>query len=138
MKHRFITKLSAYGALALLAALPLAASAQRVMTQELQDFLIRIGAVITALTLIVSGLAVLFFIYGLVRFIANAGEEERRKEGKKAMGWGIIALFVMVSLWGIVTLIRSSVLGTGKAGTIKSMPPPTIDSPYFGDENELQ
>ena len=109
-----------------------------VYAQEADFLILRIRRWIVNLTPALAGLALLVFFWGVVKFIFNAGDEEKRREGKKFMLWGIIALFVMVSLWGIVTLIRSSVLGTGKAGTIKSMPPPTIDSPYFGDENELQ
>lgn len=54
---------------------------------------------------IVAALALLFFFWGLANFIFHADNEEKRKEGKSVMIWGIVALFVMVSVWGIVYLL---------------------------------
>ena len=56
-------------------------------------------------TPIVVGLAVLFFLYGLMKFILAAGNEDAKDEGKRIMIWGVIALFVMVSVWGLVQLL---------------------------------
>ena len=63
---------------------------------------------------IAIALAVLFFIWGLVIFIKNSGESEAQAEGKTKMLWGIIALFVIVSIWGIVGFIGYTV-GVGPA-----------------------
>jgi len=57
---------------------------------------------------VLIGILLLVFIWGLVVFIKNAANEEKRNEGKKLMFWGIISLFVAVSIWGIVTLLTSS------------------------------
>jgi cobalamin biosynthesis protein CobD/CbiB len=48
-----------------------------------------------------------FFLWGMAVFILNAGNEDKRKEGKQRMFWGIIILVVMVSIWGIVSLLAS-------------------------------
>jgi len=104
------------------------------VTAELAQFVTRLAFIISFLTFFVSGLALIFFIYGLGKFILSAGEEEKRKEGKKFMTWGIVALFVMTAIWGIVTLLRVSILGDGEANTT-SMPPPIIDHPFFGEVN---
>jgi len=62
----------------------------------------------------VAGLALFYFIWGLVTFIAKSGEETARTEGKSKMIWGIVALFVMVSVWGLVRLVANSFqIGTG-------------------------
>ncbi|MFQ5662114.1 MAG: pilin [Candidatus Paceibacteria bacterium] len=58
--------------------------------------------------LIVIGLAIAFFFWGLAKYILNAGDEEKKKEGRSIMIWGIIALFVMVSVWGIVRLLAET------------------------------
>jgi ABC-type Fe3+-siderophore transport system permease subunit len=58
---------------------------------------------------ILIGLAVLLFIWGLLKYIRGDGEEAK-KEGIKVVGYGIVSIFVMVSLWGIIHLI-GSVLG---------------------------
>jgi ABC-type Fe3+-siderophore transport system permease subunit len=55
---------------------------------------------------VVIGLAFLFFLWGLMKFILVAGDEKAKEEGKRIMIWGTIALFVMVSIWGIVNIIQ--------------------------------
>ena len=57
---------------------------------------------------IVIALALLYFFWGLARFILNAGDEDAQKAGKSIMLWGIIAFFVMVSVWGIVNFIGNA------------------------------
>lgn len=51
---------------------------------------------------IVIALALLYFFWGLAKFILNSGDEDAQKAGRNIMLWGIIAFFVMVSVWGIV------------------------------------
>lgn len=52
---------------------------------------------------VITGLALLIFLWGLTKFIARVGGDEKAvDEGKNLMKWGLIALFVMVSLWGII------------------------------------
>lgn len=65
---------------------------------------------------IVMSLAVLAFFWGLAKFILNAGSEEARDEGKNVMKWGIVALFVLVSVWGIVAFISNDILGFTPSG----------------------
>lgn len=53
-------------------------------------------------------LAVTGFIWGMVQFFLNPDNEEGRKKGKSFMIWGLIALFVMVSMWGLVGVISKT------------------------------
>lgn len=55
---------------------------------------------------IVVALALLYFFWGLARFILNSGDEDAQTKGKNIMLWGIIAFFVMVSVWGIVKFVQ--------------------------------
>ena len=50
-------------------------------------------------------LSIAVFIYGVVKFIFNADNEEERKKGKNFMIYGIISLFVIVSVWGLVNIL---------------------------------
>jgi hypothetical protein len=52
-------------------------------------------------------LAFLFFLFGLVKFMFSAGNEDAKDTGKRIMIWGIVILFVMVAVWGIVNFISS-------------------------------
>ena len=46
--------------------------------------------------------ALVYFIYGLLVFILNAGDPSRRDEGKKHLFWGLIGMTVMVSAFAIM------------------------------------
>lgn len=53
-------------------------------------------------------LATLVFLYGVLRFVGSGDNEEARQSGRNVMIFGVIVLFVMFSVWGIVGLIYSS------------------------------
>ena len=76
-------------------------------------------------TLIVSS-AVLMFFYGVIQFLMakRQGDGDGIKNGNKFMTWGLVALFVMFSVYGIIKLAQS-ILFNGK-------PMKTIDIPSFG------
>ena len=65
------------------------------------------GSVITILLVLVVSFALLFFFYGLAKFILNAGDESARQEGRNIMFWGIIALTVIVAVWGLVQVVAT-------------------------------
>jgi hypothetical protein len=50
------------------------------------------------------GLAVAVFIYGVLVLMFSEGGE-KKEDGKKYMVWGIIGIFVMVSVWGLVHIL---------------------------------
>lgn len=83
----------------------------------LDEFIARLHGWVGQLIPIVFALCLLVFLWGLVMFIAKSGDETERKEGKQKMLWGIIALFVAVSIWGIVGFIGSTI-------GITPLPPP--------------
>ena len=64
-------------------------------------------AVLKKLLPILISLAVILFVWGLVAFIFNSGDEKAKDEGKRKMIWGIVAIFVMVSIWGFVSILRN-------------------------------
>lgn len=51
---------------------------------------------------LIAALALMFFFLGLAKFILNAGDSKSHAEGRLFMTWGLVGLFVMVSLWGII------------------------------------
>ncbi|KKS30816.1 MAG: hypothetical protein UV60_C0006G0082 [Parcubacteria group bacterium GW2011_GWA2_43_11] len=73
--------------------------------------------------LVQVGLAValVVFVWGLMVFIANADNEKERDEGKSRMVWGIVALFMIVSVWGVVALL-SDLMGVSGADTTQPAP----------------
>jgi len=71
----------------------------------LDDFFINTLGVIDTVVPVLIALALLFFLWGLVVFIAQSGNEQATTQGKQKMIWGLIALFVLVSVWGIVNIL---------------------------------
>lgn len=53
-------------------------------------------------------IAVGFFLMGLIRYVSHGDNEEKRSEGTKMMIYGIVGLFFMVSIWGILRIFVSS------------------------------
>ncbi|MEX0917085.1 MAG: hypothetical protein WDZ90_00970 [Candidatus Paceibacterota bacterium] len=74
----------------------------------LQEILDTIGALINTATPIVVALALLYFLWGVGKYVFSAGDGERQKEGQNIMVWGIIALTVMVSVWGLVQVLADT------------------------------
>ena len=68
-------------------------------------------------------LAVVVFLWGMVKFVAHAGDEKAVEEGKQVVVYGLVAIFVIVSLWGIVGFIQKtlSISGPG-GGTLITIP----------------
>lgn len=62
------------------------------------------------------GLGLLYFMWGVVRYLISWGDEKARSESVKTITYGLIALFVMVAVWGLVQMIAVTVLGNGRIG----------------------
>lgn len=73
------------------------------------DFLGRVVVqIINPIILLLSAIAFVVFIWGVFEFIAHAGDEKRRTQGKEAILWGIVGLAVIFGAYGII----NTVLGT--------------------------
>lgn len=68
---------------------------------------------------LVFALALLFFFWGVAKYIWSVGAD--KDEGKKIMIWGVVALFVMASIWGLVSFIQEQ-LGIDKKATTGTIP----------------
>lgn len=97
-------------ALVTLFALPLMASAQA--PSNLTNLISFVGDSLNRLIPVVITLAVLFFFWGLAKYILGSGKGH--KAGKNIMIAGLTGLFVMVSIWGIIRLMQNT-LGVNQA-----------------------
>jgi hypothetical protein len=62
--------------------------------------------IINPLIVLVFLIAVAAFGWGMVRyFAAGQGSDQRVHDAKKIMWWGVIGMFVLASMWGIVFLL---------------------------------
>lgn len=68
---------------------------------------------------ILIGLALIFFFVGVIRYIYTAGKPKFRN----GMVWSLVALFVLVSVWGILRILQNSLLGgSGTQGGTQNAP----------------
>ena len=61
----------------------------------------------TAMELLV-GLAVLVLVWGIVKYIISADDPTARAEGRSLVLWGVIGVFAIVSIWGLVNILAGT------------------------------
>lgn len=87
-------------------------------SNPLVQFITLIRNVTEQLLPILVTLAVLAFFWFLIKFIWKGSDNpDERQKGVSGMGWAILAIFVMVSIWGIVQFIGSTT-GIQQGGTM--------------------
>lgn len=60
----------------------------------------------------IFGLLFLFIIWKIIdAWVIHAGDEKKREEGKRLVTVAILVFVLMISTWGIVTLIKTSIFG---------------------------
>ena len=81
---------------------------------SVDDLLFRINdRVLNPIIEIGFAIAFVIFIFGVMEFLRNAGVAEKREKSKKHMLWGVIGLFIMFSVFGIINLLLTTFGITG-------------------------
>jgi uncharacterized membrane protein len=65
--------------------------------------------IVSPLLWVLFGLATIYFLYGVFEFVKNAGSEEGRRTGGQHIMWGLIGMFIMFSVKGIINLILGTI-----------------------------
>lgn len=66
-----------------------------------------VQSILNVIIPIVITIAVIIFIVGVVKYV-TASDEEKQAEARKLMISGIIGLFVIVSIWGLVRVLQNT------------------------------
>jgi uncharacterized membrane protein YidH (DUF202 family) len=119
MKRIKIVLGSLVSALAFLPALAFAQSGVRL--QNLGTALNDVQYIMDRIVPMLIGLAVIVFLWGVLKFVFNAGDEDKRKEGRQLMVWGIVGIVVMVSVWGLVAFVQNT-FGVGNINSAQNIP----------------
>jgi hypothetical protein len=90
-------------------AIPLISFAEQ-NTRTLGDIVKTLALLAKSAAEVVGALFVLAFIWGIARFILNAGNSEQRTEDKLYLFWVVVALFVAFSVWGFVAILQQTLL----------------------------
>ena len=122
---------------------PALVSAQDAATRaagQASAFVDKLNTVILFPTIaLLSGIAMLVFIFGCFQYIALSGNDEARQKGVSHITWGIVGLVVMLSAYAILS-IAAGTFGLGgnldKANNgevvVPLPPPPPGDSGSSG------
>lgn len=68
----------------------------------------QVNQLVSILRVILLSSAILFFFWGMVVFLYNAGDSKLREEGKQRMLWSVIALFILLSVFGIIQYLSNT------------------------------
>ncbi len=102
----------------MLLVLPVIAYAQNYDFKYLVEHII-LDHIFDPLVVLIVAIALVYFIWGVTKYIAHGGDETKRAEGQQMMINGIIALFVIVSVWGLVAVLQNTFFpGSAGGGSI--------------------
>ena len=89
-----------------LMAMPFAAGAVNVTSFD--SLIVLVNDILGKLVPIFIAIAVIVLLVAIVRYITAGEDEEKRSKAKSLMIYGIIGLFVMISLWGLVAILSGT------------------------------
>ena len=99
---------------------PILASAES--AKSLGTVLDNVKELLAKIIPIIMVIATIVFLWGVVRFITSAQDAEKRKEARDLIIYGLIGLFVMVAVWGLVAIIQQFFGIPGSGGAIPTGP----------------
>jgi len=97
---KIIKKIFPFG----LMALPFAAGA----VENADDIFNLVEGILGKLAPMLIAIAVIVLLVAIINYIRAGEEEEKREKAKSLMIYGIIGLFVMVSIWGLVAILSGT------------------------------
>jgi hypothetical protein len=85
-----------------------------------------ISIINTVIVPVLFAVAFLMFLFGVFKyFILGATEQKSREEGRDFVLWGLIGFVVILSVWGLVSIVATTFgLTVSSGGT--PPPPPTL------------
>lgn len=66
---------------------------------------------------VLLALALVLFMWSGVQYIRKSGESHGKGAEREALLWGVVALFVLFSVWGILRIVCTTLIGTASCQT---------------------
>lgn len=86
-----------------------------------KDFIV--GTVNDVLVPILMAIAFIVFLWGVYKyFIQGAAEDKSREDGRKFVLWGIIGFVVIISVWGLVNIVKTTIIPSNASTTKPTYP----------------
>ena len=97
----------------------LAEASDQVQVSYISSFFTQLSNVLEVAVPLGVSLAVVAFAWGLLVYV-TAGGDEAKKSGRTIIVWGVGAIFLLVSVWGIVGLLRTMTGTVAESGSFSS------------------
>ena len=65
--------------------------------------------IINPIIVLAFAAALAYFLYGLVEFLSNTENQEKRTQGKSHMLWGVVGMFIMMAVFTIMSIITNTI-----------------------------
>jgi uncharacterized membrane-anchored protein len=84
----------------------------------LADVVAWVIGIINTIIPVLMVLALVFFLYSALQYVLKA-QESKGNSQREALLWGLVALFVLVSVWGLVRIMCSTLFGSASCNAPK-------------------
>ncbi|MBI2628059.1 MAG: hypothetical protein HYW71_01320 [Candidatus Niyogibacteria bacterium] len=81
-----------------------------------KDFICKAIGILKDIIPVLILLATVIFLWGVIQFILAADNEKEREEKKQFIIYGLIGLFVIVAVWGLVNVLLYTFFGANPPG----------------------
>jgi lysylphosphatidylglycerol synthetase-like protein (DUF2156 family) len=65
--------------------------------------------IVNPLILLMFAAAVLVFLYGVFEYVKDSDSEEARSTGRNHILWGVVGMFIMISVFSIMDIIMNTI-----------------------------
>lgn len=96
--------------------------------QTFKSIVLNIVSLINLTVEVLGVLALVIFFWGLVRYIRESGDSHGHSEAKERIIWSLVALFVLISIWGIIGLMNVAFFGSSSANSSQGSFNPSTSS----------
>jgi len=68
-----------------------------------------ISGILNPIIVLLFAVAFLAFLWGVFNFVSSSDSDEGKQKGSRHMMWGVIGIFIMVSVMGIIEILKSTI-----------------------------
>lgn len=88
------------------------------------SILITILSIMNVVIKVLVAFAILMIIWGVIQFIISGtkGDEEARKKATGTIMYGVLGLFVITAMWGLVAVLKNTFGVSGGTAAIPCVP----------------
>ena len=102
---------------------PILAFAQTAPVTDVNSLSLKLQDIGNLVIYILIALAVIFVVWNVVMTLIKAGNQEEKAGHMKNIGWGILGLAIVLSIWGLVAILTNTFRTTPTTAPIPNLNP---------------